>query len=603
MTKRNHLDRGQGLHGQRLAFAGKRLKVFFALIALFAFCGAVVSPLKTMSEGQLLGAASQVWAEIKIEVFPPSPSPAISTYWYEGGSRPIYAHNLRNHPDLLESRALLFEQASKGAAIGTVIALVVVVLLWRFWRSSGDAVSMDKQIRGARLVSERALKRLARKGSDKRALKIGSIPWPNVLETRHMALIGSTGTGKTTALRQQLDGIESRGEPALVYDTSGEFVAHYYRPERGDIILNPFDARGAYWNPFDEIAHPADAERIAHQLLVEDHPGDESVWLDMARLVLANILRRLWQDGQTSLPDLIEALQSQSKPSLKKMLAGSAASRVFESDADRATASVLFMLPKASNVLQFLRAEPGEGGAFNFRDHFRTLDDQPSPKPWIFVPRQAEHFSALKPLLTCWLDVASRNILSLAPRNSRRFWLILDELADFGRVPELTNLLPQGRKFGAACILTFQSIGLMRQVYGRNSADALLGCTNTKLIFQLSDPDTCRWASDTIGKVEVETRPLSQALDHTRGGTLSLGTDRQLRPLILDSEFRLPRFTGLLLMPDNLPAARLAFADKHIRQRGPAMHGSFIPANTADTLWQMASTFAAKPQVKEGGPV
>ena len=37
--------------------------------------------------------------------------------------------------------------------------------------------------------------------------------------------------GKTTALRQMLDGIEARGEAALVYDTSGEFVAHYYRPD------------------------------------------------------------------------------------------------------------------------------------------------------------------------------------------------------------------------------------------------------------------------------------------------------------------------------------------------------------------------------------
>lgn len=61
-----------------------------------------------------------------------------------------------------------------------------------------------------------------------------------------MAMIGTTGSGKTTALRQLLDGIEAWGEAALVYDTSGEFIAHYYRPERGDIILNPVDARCAY---------------------------------------------------------------------------------------------------------------------------------------------------------------------------------------------------------------------------------------------------------------------------------------------------------------------------------------------------------------------
>jgi len=49
----------------------------------------------------------------------------------------------------------------------------------------------------------------------------------------------------------------------VIYDTSGEFIAHYYRPERGDIILNPFDKRGTYWSPFDAIEHPADADRLA----------------------------------------------------------------------------------------------------------------------------------------------------------------------------------------------------------------------------------------------------------------------------------------------------------------------------------------------------
>src|SRR3546814_5752797 len=76
-----------------------------------------------------------------------------------------------------------------------------------------------------------------------------------------MAMIGTTGSGKTTALRQLLDGIEARGDASLVYDTSGEFIANYYRPERGDVILNPFDDRCAFWTPFAEIAHPADCPR------------------------------------------------------------------------------------------------------------------------------------------------------------------------------------------------------------------------------------------------------------------------------------------------------------------------------------------------------
>jgi len=70
-----------------------------------------------------------------------------------------------------------------------------------------------------------------------------------------------------------LDGIERRGETALVYDTSGEFVANDYDPGRGDVMLSPFDARGAFWDVFDEIQHPADADHIAAQLVPSTASG------------------------------------------------------------------------------------------------------------------------------------------------------------------------------------------------------------------------------------------------------------------------------------------------------------------------------------------
>src|SRR3546814_13244316 len=117
-------------------------------------------------------------------------------------------------------------------------------------------------------------------------------------DLRHMAMIGTTGSGKTTALRQMLDGIEARGEAALVYDTSGEFIAHYYRPERGDIILNPFDARCAYWSPFAEIAHPADADRIANQLITDTGPPRPSARPEPNHIPETKQIPALWRAGK-----------------------------------------------------------------------------------------------------------------------------------------------------------------------------------------------------------------------------------------------------------------------------------------------------------------
>jgi hypothetical protein len=138
-------------------------------------------------------------------------------------------------------------------------------------------------------------------------------------------------------------------------------MTHYYRPERGDIILNPFDDRCAYWSPFDEIAHPADADRIAHQLISETGSHDDDVWLETSRILVANMLRALWSEGNCSLEALLDALQTKDTDELKRWLGGTSSARTFAEGAERATGSVIFMLAKAANLIQFLRSD-GTGG-------------------------------------------------------------------------------------------------------------------------------------------------------------------------------------------------------------------------------------------------
>jgi hypothetical protein len=378
-------------------------------------------------------------------------------------------------------------------------------------------------------------------------------------------------------------------EAALVYDTSGEFVAQYYDPRRGDIILNPFDARCAIWTPFAEIAHPADADRIAQQLITETGQHDRDVWLETSRILVANMIRALWREGKCTLPDLLHALQVRSKDDLKLWLGNSSSARTFADDADRATGSVLFMLAKAANLIQFLRIDEGKETAFSFRDFLSGLDMHPGPKPWIFVPRKEDYFEASKPLLACWLECAASALLGHSPSAERRLWFILDELADLPRVDNLARLLPEGRKFGAAVILTFQAIGQMRHRYGQDLSESMLGCCNTKLFLQMTDSESRQWASDTIGSCEVELPTMTDALaDGDYKPRTTLGRQRKVRPAVLESELRLPRHRGYLLFPDGLPVARIALTDDHIVRRGKARQLGYVAGDPTTSLWQQS---------------
>ncbi|HMP57460.1 MAG TPA: type IV secretion system DNA-binding domain-containing protein, partial [Novosphingobium sp.] len=422
------------------------------------------------------------------------------------------------------------------------------------------------------------------------ALQIGPVPIPQRIETRHFAFLGTTGSGKTTVLRQMLDGIEARGEAALVYDTSGEFIAHYYNPARGDIILNPFDARCAFWSPFDEISHPADADRIARQLVSETGSQDDDVWLETSRILVANMMRSLWAEKNGSLEALLDALQVKSKEQLKAWLGHTSSARTFADDADRATGSVLFMLAKAANLIQFLKVEQENAARFAFRDFIVGLDKIEGAKPWIFVPRKEDYFEAAKPLMACWLECAASAVLGLSPSPDRRIWFVLDELADLPRVENLARLLPEGRKFGAAIVLTFQALGQMRHRYGDNIAEAMLACCNTKLFLQTVDRETRQWASETIGQCEVEMRMATDTLMVGKEvPRTAIATERQFRAAVLESELRLPPHQGFLLLPDGLPVARIGLTAEHIARRGAPRQPAFIAGDPASTLWSRVS--------------
>lgn len=508
------------------------------------------------------------------------------TIRYEDGNEVVSARAVAGHPYFRDAADVTVSFGLRGATLGFAGWLSSLFLLRRVAARRREVALRDRVVSGTTATSEAALARLMRADAEESLLAIGSVPFPARLETRHMAMIGTTGSGKTTVLRHMLDGIEARGEAALVYDTSGEFIAHYYDPSRGDIILNPFDGRCAFWSPFAEIAHPADADRIAHQLITQTGQHDRDVWLETSRILVANMLRALWRENRCTLPDLLHALQVRTKDDLKAWLGDSSSARTFAEDADRATGSVLFMLAKASNLIQFLRVQQGDEASFSFREFIAGLDARQGKKPWIFVPRKEDYFEASKPLLACWLECAASAMLGLPPSAQRRVWFLLDELADLPAVDNLARLLPEGRKFGAAVILTFQGIGQMRNRYGKDISESMLGCCNTKLFLQLTDAESRRWASDTIGTCEVEMHTMSGALDEDKDRPIiTLGKQRKVRAAIYESELRLARYKGYLLFPDGLPVALISLTADHIAQRGAPRQRAFVAADPDTSLW------------------
>ena len=75
---------------------------------------------------------------------------------------------------------------------------------------------------------------------DSRPLRV-----PRNAENKHFLVVGDTGSGKSSIIRQMLYQVADRGDSAIVYDPACEFVKQFYDERRGDIVLNP-STRGCH---------------------------------------------------------------------------------------------------------------------------------------------------------------------------------------------------------------------------------------------------------------------------------------------------------------------------------------------------------------------
>ena len=103
-------------------------------------------------------------------------------------------------------------------------------------------------------------------------------------ETKHFKFIGTTGTGKSTAIREMLSAALARGDRAVIADPDGGYLRHFYNAARGDVILNPFYPDAAKWHLLGEIKNDYDVDQLARSL-IPDVAGGDKIWTGYSRTI------------------------------------------------------------------------------------------------------------------------------------------------------------------------------------------------------------------------------------------------------------------------------------------------------------------------------
>src|ERR1700736_5537935 len=154
--------------------------------------------------------------------------------------------------------------------------------------------SQETYKRGVLVIDGRGSQRRAarRKKSGAEVLTLAGIAIAAADETKHFKMVGTTGTGKSTAIRELLGGALARGDRAIFADPDGGYRERFFCRQRGDVVLNPFEPLSATWDPFAEIVDPYDVDQLSAGLIPATEDASSNEWRGYARTFLTAVVRR-----------------------------------------------------------------------------------------------------------------------------------------------------------------------------------------------------------------------------------------------------------------------------------------------------------------------
>lgn len=382
-------------------------------------------------------------------------------------------------------------------------------------------------------------------------IELGGVPISYQNEPQHFLIAGRTGAGKTQAINAMLRMVRKRGQSAIIADPAGGYLGRFYEP--GDIVLNPFDGRNAAWSPFAEIEADYDCQRIAKAAIPDAH-GDSQEWHFYAQSLLGETMLVMHNRKDRRVKELLRYVMAADTKELGELLAGTSAAILTARGNEKMLSNTRAIMSLYLSAWQYLP----DSGNFSVREWVRNSDTRHG---WLYLTYRDDQMAMLKNLVSCWLELAIVEGLSMPESDQRRLWYVMDELDSLGKISSLRAGLTKLRKYGGVCVSGLQTIAQLRTTYGREEAQTLLSCMSTKLILAAGDSETARYCEDELGQQETEREETSTG-NSTRIGEIGSANQntskrQEKRAAVMYSQIQgLPDLHGYLKLI-GLPTARI----------------------------------------------
>jgi len=374
-------------------------------------------------------------------------------------------------------------------------------------------------------------------------------------EFEHVLLLGDSGTGKSQIIHSFLLQIARRrpAEAAIIYDPACEFVERHFNARRGDLILNPLDARSPYWSLSGEVRYPTDRQLIAEAFF----PGKEDSRYPAAPFFTnasRSIFGRMLEFRPTP-QEMIKWLQDARY--VDELVRGTEHAHYIDPKAGNQRGGVLASLAEIGGALKLLPTK------FDCPGEIILTEWAKRRRGWLFITSTKETRPALRPLQTAFIDILLKRLMSVSPECGRASpcWLVIDEVHSLRRLPALPEALYEGRKYGLKIVQGTQGRSQYEGNFGAQS-EAMLAAAHLKIFLRHNEPKAAQWVADSIGEEELEKQRIgttASASDRSRH-SINYTTQTERRASVSKEEvMALPNLNGYWKYEDRVVGFRLKY--------------------------------------------
>lgn len=441
--------------------------------------------------------------------------------------------------------------------ISTVSSLFLSIIgflgVSRWLKTRGKKHTDDVQVKGDSIIDKDKLADILTRANANSDLKLAGLPLIKNKETAHFFFHGTTGTGKSNAIKELLDQIRARGDRAVIYDKSCSYLEEFYQPNH-DVLLNPLDERGESWDLWSECRDSADFDSLAAAQIPMPPSNQDPFWVNAARTIFSATAFEMRNDPKRSVIKLLRYLLTADLDLIQKYLKGTEAETLTSDKIEKTAVSIKSVLATYLKSLKYVR---DDGKPFSIR---RWIQSE-SASNWLFITSLGDRHETLKPLISSWLDIVVNALLSLPPNQNRRIWIILDELTSLQQLPYLTQTLSESRKFGGCLVVGIQNHAQLCKLYSNDGAREISALLNTRFMFRQPDPEMAKWAATNFGEnITDEVREgISYGANTMRDG-ISINRVETQKQLVSYSEIMsLMDLHAFVRLPGNFPLTTVQF--------------------------------------------